>query len=118
MRPIRGLIPLCFHDGREIGGLKRRGVRTGNRAFAHGLTQDVSRVPVKEFELPRIRCMRRQAENSLERPAWEMKTLKSANHANLKHDPVTVVRDCSPNQRTAHNLPPFGYKPDSTFVAQ
>jgi hypothetical protein len=46
-----------------------------------------------------------------------MKTLKSANHANLKHDPITVVRDCCPNQRAAHDMPPFGFKPDSRLVA-
>lgn len=71
---------------------------------------------VEEGELPRIRCASRQAEGLLKRPAWDVKTLKSANHANLEYDPITVVRDCRPNQRAAHDTPPFGYQADSMIV--
>jgi hypothetical protein len=50
--------------------------------------------------------MRWQVESLLKHPAWDMKTLKSANHANLEHDPIAVVRDRCPNQRAAHEMPP------------
>ncbi len=66
---------------------------------------------IKEFELPCIRCMGRQAESLLKRPARDMETLKSANRANLEHDPIAVVRDCCPNQRAAHDIPHLVAKP-------
>lgn len=103
---MRRRVPFHFHNSGEIGSQKCSGVSTRNRTFPYGPPQDVRPVLIKEFELPSIRCMTSQAECLLKRPAWDMKTLKSANHANLEHDPVTVVRDCRPKQRAVHDMPP------------
>ncbi|WP_321781916.1 hypothetical protein [Burkholderia pyrrocinia] len=56
---------------------------------------------VKTLELSRIRRQSLKIERLLKNRPRNMKTLKSAPHANLKDHAIAVVRHSCPNKRTA-----------------